>query len=202
MANVITLSRIPLLAVIVLLLYQPSGVGRIVAAPLILILILMDTFDGVLARARGETSLLGSILDIAADRTVEYVLWIVYAHLNLIPVLLPLLVVVRGTFVDAVRSVAPSRGLKPFDLLRSTVGRFLVGSPWLRTPFAVAKAVTFILLALTFGLQTLSHPLGEHLWVPSQVAAWFALGLCLLRGLPVLVEAPRTLGTASSSRES
>ncbi len=157
LANWITLSRIPLLGIIIALLYGASATAQLIAAPLILVLILMDTLDGVLARARGETSLLGSVLDIAADRAVEYALWMVFAHLRLIPVAIPLIVVIRGTFVDSVRSVAPARGLKPFELMRSKVGRFLVGSPWLRAPFGVAKAVAFILLALAHGLNTLGH---------------------------------------------
>ncbi|HEY88731.1 MAG TPA: CDP-alcohol phosphatidyltransferase family protein, partial [Thermoflexia bacterium] len=140
MANKITLSRIPLLAVILLLLYSPAVLAQGLAVPAILILILMDTLDGTLARARGEESLLGSVLDIAADRTVEYVLWVTFAHLGLIPLVIPVVVLVRGTFVDAIRSVAPARGLKPFELSQSPLGRLLVGSPWLRTPYGVNKA--------------------------------------------------------------
>lgn len=193
LANWITLSRIPLLGLIIVLLYLPSATAQLLAAPLILILILMDMLDGYLARSRGEASLLGSILDIAADRSVEYVFWVVFAHLRLIPVVIPLLVLVRGTFVDAIRSVAPARGLKPFDLLRSPLGRFLVGSPWVRTPFGVAKAIAFALLALTYGLSTAGHPWGEPLWLPAQITAWAAVALCLARGIPVLLEAPQVL---------
>lgn len=196
LANWITLSRIPLLGGIVALLYTDSATAQLATAPLILLLILMDTFDGVLARARGETSLLGSVLDIAADRAVEFALWVVFAHLRLISVLIPLIVVIRGTFVDSVRSVAPARGLKPFDLMRSKLGRFLVGSPWLRTPFGVAKATAFILLALAYGLSTLGHAWAGGVNLAAQIASWVAVAFCLARGLPVLIEAPRVLGNA------
>ncbi len=196
LANWITLSRIPLLGIIIALLYTHSAVAQLITAPLILLLILMDTFDGVLARARGETSLLGSVLDIAADRAVEYALWVTFAHLRLISVLIPLTVVIRGTFVDSVRSVAPARGLKPFDLMRSRLGRFLVGSPWLRTPFGVAKATAFILLALAQGLATLGHPAARSVSFAAQVASWVAVAFCLARGLPVLIESPHVLGNA------
>lgn len=196
LANWITLSRIPLLGIIIALLYGASATAQLIAAPLILVLILMDTLDGVLARARGETSLLGSVLDIAADRAVEYALWVVFAHLRLISVAIPLIVVIRGTFVDSVRSVAPARGLKPFELMRSKVGRFLVGSPWLRAPFGVAKAVAFILLALAHGLNTLGHVAAGGVALAAQIASWIAVAFCLARGLPVLIEAPRVLGGA------
>lgn len=193
-ANWITLSRIPLLGIIIALLYSESATAQLITAPLILLLILMDTLDGVLARARGEASLLGSVLDIAADRAVEYALWVTFAHLRLIPVLIPIVVVIRGTFVDSVRSVAPARGLKPFDLMGSKLGRFLVGSPWLRTPFGIAKATAFILLALAHGLSTLGHPQANGVGSAAQVASWVAVAFCLARGLPVLIESPRALG--------
>jgi len=192
-ANLITLSRIPVLALIIFLLYQPTATPRFIAAPLIILLIVMDSFDGVVARKRGETSLLGSVLDIAADRTVEFLLWVVFAHLRLISIIFPLIVLTRGTFVDAVRAVAPSKGLSPFEMMRSRVGRFLVKSPWLRTPFAIAKAVAFFFLELTHGLAAAGSPALATVNVIAQVCAWLALVICLLRGIPVLIEAPRAL---------
>ncbi len=196
LANIITLSRIPVLVLIILLLYQPAATPRLIAAPLIILLIVMDSLDGVIARKRGETSVLGSVLDIAADRAVEYVMWVVFAHLRLISVVFPLIVLLRGTFVDAVRAVAPSKGLSPFEMMRSSVGRFLVKSPWLRTPFAVVKAVTFFFLALTHGLSAVGSSALATVNVIAQVCAWLALLLCLLRGIPVLIEAPRALSEA------
>ncbi|MBN1936541.1 MAG: CDP-alcohol phosphatidyltransferase family protein [Anaerolineae bacterium] len=193
LANIITLSRIPLLVLIIFLLYQPGATPRFIAAPLIILLIVMDSFDGVIARKRGETSVLGSVLDIAADRAVEYLMWVVFADLDLIPIVFPLIVLVRGTFVDAVRAVAPSKGLSPFEMMRSRVGRFLVKSPWLRTPFAIVKAAAFFFLALTHGLAAAGSPAVVTINVVAQVCAWLALLLCLLRGVPVLVEAPRAL---------
>ena len=71
MANLITLIRIPLLALIGYLLYQPQAKLHIISAILILILILMDSLDGMVARKLKVSSVLGSVLDIAADRTVE-----------------------------------------------------------------------------------------------------------------------------------
>lgn len=193
LANRITLSRIPLLAVILFLLYFPALWAQQIAVPAILILIVMDTLDGTLARARGEDSLLGSVLDIASDRSVEYVLWLAFAHLGLISLIIPVVVLVRGTFVDAIRSVAPARGLKPFELLQSSLGQFLVGSTLLRASYGIIKAVAFILLAAVHALQTAGSSWGNTLYLPAQIAAWTAVAFCLLRGLPVLLEAPKTL---------
>ncbi len=192
-ANAITISRIPFLVLTVILLYQEQPAPRIVAAFFTVLLILLDSLDGYIARIRNETSLLGSVLDIAADRTVEFVLWVVYADLNLIPIVIPLVVLARGTFVDAVRAIAPAKGVAPFDLMRSKVSRFLVKSPLFRTSFAVAKALAFFFLALAHGLTASGHPWAGSVYSFAQVCAWLAFALCLLRGIPVLVEAPRIL---------
>ena len=82
LANTITILRFPLLAAVVTLLYQQSDSLRLAAVLLIAVLMFMDTLDGVVARRRHEESLMGSALDIAADRAVEIVLWVVFAHLR------------------------------------------------------------------------------------------------------------------------
>ena len=193
MANIITLIRIPLLVCIVFILYQPQASSQFIGAFLILLLILMDSLDGMVARKTQQTSLLGSVLDIAADRTVELVLWIVFADLELIPIYIPLIVVMRGVFVDAIRSVAPSKGLTPFELLHTRLGRFLVKSPWLRMPYGIAKAIAFFLLALYSGLVIMDSPIAVLTGILSQIAVWVAFSLCIIRGLPVLIESPRAL---------
>lgn len=192
-ANLITLSRLPLLAGVVLLLYQPRPALHYLAAGLVVLLILMDSLDGYVARRFKQSSILGSVLDIAADRTVELVLWVAFADLNLISVAIPMVVLARGAFVDALRAVAPSRGLAPFDLMRSRLGRFLVKSPWLRTPYGIVKATAFVALTLQHGLAAAGAASVSSATVVAQVATWMALGLCLVRGLPVLLEAPRAL---------
>lgn len=192
--NLITLARIPLLACIVGLLYQEQSLPRLVAAGLIVLLILLDTVDGLVARATAQTSILGSILDIAADRSVELVLWVAFADLDLVPIIFPLFVITRGVFVDALRAIAPARGLAPFDLVQSSLGRFLVKSPWLRTPYGIVKAVAFCLLALQHGLTDYPSQ-APRTWIGRIAvgATWLAVAMCLVRGLPVLIEGPRIL---------
>jgi len=142
-ANAITLFRIPVLVGIILLLYYGGTTARFVTVPLVIVLILMDTLDGIVARRRGESSLLGSTLDIAVDRAVEVVLWICFANLRLIPVAIPMIVVIRGALVDAFRSVGVQEGVKPFDMIRAKWARKLVASPALRMPYGVVKASPF-----------------------------------------------------------
>lgn len=204
MANVITLIRMPLLVGIVALLYHPNPWIRLILAPVIAILILMDGLDGLIARRRGQTSVLGSVLDIAADRTIEFVLWVVFADLDLIPVAVPVIVLMRGVFVDAIRSVAPAHGLAPFELMRSDLGRFLVKSPWLRTPYAVVKAAAFVLLAMQSAVSVVPpvlNPGGNGLNVAAQIATWLSVLFCIVRGVPVLIEGSAVLAEQDEEDE-
>lgn len=204
MANAVTLIRMPLLVAVVLLLHHPNPWVRLVLAPAIAVLIWMDSLDGFIARRRSETSVLGSVLDIAADRTVEFVLWVVFADLDLISLAVPVIVIMRGVFVDAIRSVAPAHGLAPFELMRSDLGRFLVKSPWLRTPYAVVKAAAFVLLTVQSAeslVPSVLNPGGSGLYVASQVATWLSVLFCIVRGVPVLIEGSRVLAEQDADDE-
>jgi len=195
-ANLITISRFPLLVLIVFLLYFGGAVGQFVDAPLIVALILMDSLDGIVARRRQEQTLIGSALDIAADRAVEIVLWVAYAHLKLISVVIPLTVVIRGALTDSIRNVALQHGQSAHSMMRSAWGRWLVASGTMRTGYGVAKAIAFTLLALALGLKTAGQAIWHPFWIAAAVCSWIALGLCILRGLPVIVEAPALFRSA------
>jgi CDP-diacylglycerol--glycerol-3-phosphate 3-phosphatidyltransferase len=197
MANWITLARLPLLIGIVLLLYVDVPQVQIATAPLVLILIFMDTLDGIVARRRHEVGMLGSKLDIAVDRIVELVLWIVYAHLTLISVAIPIIFVIRGGLVDTVRSFSLVWGETSFGMMRTRWGRWLVASSPMRFLYGVSKATAFTLLAVALGLRglwagTAREGAAEAVWVVAVVASWIATVICILRGAPVLLEA-RTL---------
>ncbi len=195
-ANLITTLRFPLLVVVVLLLYFGGAVARFVDAALIVLLILMDTLDGVVARRRGEQTLIGSALDVAADRAVEIVLWVTYSLLGLIPALIPLTVIIRGALTDSIRNVALQYGQSAHSMMRSSWGRWLVASPPMRTGYAVVKAVAFTLLAIVLGLRAAEFPIVRLVETAALVFSWLALGICLLRGVPVIVEAPALFRSA------
>jgi CDP-diacylglycerol--glycerol-3-phosphate 3-phosphatidyltransferase len=201
-ANLITIARFPLLIVVVLLLYGQDNSGRTTAVALTALLIFMDTLDGVVARRRNETTLLGSALDIATDRAVEIVLWVVYAHLGLISVIIPLVVIVRGTLTDSIRNVAVQHGISAHAMMRSRLGKWLVASSPMRTGYSLVKLTAFMTLAATLALQS-NGAVWEDVYQVGAVASWVAMALCILRGLPVLVEAPaffRSLEAKTSLR--
>jgi CDP-diacylglycerol--glycerol-3-phosphate 3-phosphatidyltransferase len=185
MANVITLIRLLLIFPLVAIIYWASPAWFWLAPPLLLLIISLDGLDGYVARKRLETSVFGSIFDIAADRVVEYVLWTVLGHVGLVPMWVALLFIVRGTLVDSIRYAAIAGGETAFGMMRSPIGRFLVAGGGL-------KAVTFAWLLSQAPLAYFE----PELWAATAgafalitgVLVYGSVALCLLRGVPVLVE--------------
>jgi CDP-diacylglycerol--glycerol-3-phosphate 3-phosphatidyltransferase len=196
LANWITLSRLPLLLINVLILYRGSPSIRLAGTLLLFVGLMLDTVDGVVARRTGQTSLFGSVLDIAADRAYELVLWVCFADLGFISIAVPLIVIARTTLTDAFRSIGVGQGIAPFAQHRTSLSRFLVGSAFTRIGYSVSKVVTFCGLALAQAFSGLSpdSTLGQS--APSllsffRITAWIAVVFCISRGLPVIISSLR-----------
>lgn len=193
LANIITIARFPLLFLYLIILYFGGQNLQFWNVPLILVIFNMDSLDGWVARRRGETSLLGSVLDIATDRTLEYVLWVIYAHLGLIPVIVPIIVLIRGTTVDAVRSVGMKSGKSAFEQIRSPLNKFLVGSRFMRATYGASKGAAASFLTLAYALLLSNGEWFELVYAIGLVFTWLSVFLCLIRGIPVLIEGLKSL---------
>ncbi len=198
-ANGVTLLRIALLFLLVALVYTGSIWARLGAAVLAAIVIIMDWLDGFLARKLNISTTFGSVLDITGDRIVENVLWIVLSDLNLIPVWIPIVVVSRGIMTDSVRNYALRYGKTAFGkttMMRTKLGKFLTGSPIMRTSYAVMKGVTFTLLIIVYVLnqfwRLIGHPeLSKYtpqIHSAGLILAVLTAAMCLIRGIPVIIE--------------
>ncbi|MEO7386576.1 MAG: CDP-alcohol phosphatidyltransferase family protein [Gammaproteobacteria bacterium] len=193
MANLITLSRLLLLIVVVIVAYQPPSLLQLYNVPLLILLFVTDGIDGYVARKRQESSQFGAMFDIAGDRIVELTMWIVLAHLGLVPVWVPLVFVVRGTIVDAIRaSQTLGRQASPFSLMESPLGKWLVAGRFMRALYAVTKATTFCWLLLLQPLPVAAPALwrayGAIGTTVGEALVLVSVALCLVRGLPVIVE--------------
>lgn len=192
MANFITSSRFVLLLVLIAVIYSGNPWLQLVNAPLMIFIIVTDALDGYVARKRGEETVFGATFDIAVDRIVETVMWVVLAHLGFVGVWVPLLFVIRGNLVDAIRSKGAASGTAAFDMMQSPIGRFLVAGRFVRAFYAVVKAVTFAWILLWQPAPELAPEFwnewaGPIQWV-SLVLVILAAGLCVARGLPVIIE--------------
>lgn len=192
MANLITLSRFLLLFVLVALAVQAPPAWQLVDAPLLVLIIALDGIDGYVARRRGEASAFGSIFDIVVDRVVENVLWIVLAYLSLVPLWVAIVFITRAVVVDSIRFRAVSQGETAFGMMRTRWGRFLVAGRFMRGFYGAVKLVTFGWLFLIQPWPAL-YPEFWSSYATVALAAgdiliFAAVVLCLVRGVPVVVE--------------
>ena len=67
-------------------------------------------------------------------------------------------------------------------------GRFLVASSFMRALYGLAKGVTFTSLWLTHALALKDPQYLTSLGPLNQVLVWLTVGLCVGRGLPVLLD--------------
>lgn len=192
MANLITLLRFLLLFLLVALAYWAPPPWQLINAPLLVLIIALDGVDGWVARRRGETSVFGSIFDIAVDRVVENVLWIVLSDLGLIPIWVAIVFIVRGAIVDAVRYAAISRGETSFGGLQSPLSRVLVAGRWMRGTYGAVKALTFGWVLALQPLPALAPDFwaawSESLHAVTAVLVLLSVAFCLVRGVPVVAE--------------
>ena len=185
-ANLITLARLPLLLILVGLLFVPNFAVRLFGLALLIVLFLMDWFDGYVARLRNEVTELGAVLDIAIDRAVENILWITFMYLGLVPLWVPIIFLIRSFIVDSIRGVALTQGKSGFGMMHSTLGRFLVASRFMRALYGLAKGVIFGLLYLTWALAARDPSILITLHPVNQYLIFFTTALCIIRGLPVI----------------
>lgn len=198
MANLVTLGRIVLLFVTVALLYVRDYRVVALAAMLTLAVILADALDGWVARRYGKPTVFGAVFDIAGDRVVENVYFIVFAHLGLLPVWMPLVIVVRSFGIDALRGMALQEGRTAFGertMMTSSWGKALASSRLSRGLYGVAKGAAFFLLAvvLAWRLYALGTPALSSFtpWLEGVALAltYFVVAFCVLRGLVVVYDA-------------
>lgn len=200
MANLITVGRVALLFGAIGMIYSRNYVLVVLAGIIIAIVFAGDGVDGWVARRRGSTSKLGAVLDIAGDRIVENALWVVFAHLQVIGVWIPLVVLSRSFTVDVMRSVALQHGKTAFGeetMARSKITHFLTASRFSRSYYGWSKALAFVFLTWMFAWQ-LPGADGRFLDVvyDHQVfrgVIWFlvysSVAVCVIRGVPVLYDA-------------
>jgi CDP-diacylglycerol---glycerol-3-phosphate 3-phosphatidyltransferase len=109
--NVITLSRIPLMFVIVALMYYTWPGAATLAFALFIGAAVGDWYDGYLARKRGLVSNFGKLMDAMADKIMVIGLVIALVDKHEIPVALALITLCREFLVTGMRMVAASKGV-------------------------------------------------------------------------------------------
>ena len=202
MANFVSIIRIFIALFSVFLLFEHTDKAYIGAVILAVIAFSFDGLDGYLARKFHEESKLGAVLDIMGDRIVEAAFWIVLAILGYLSpkiwvnAIFPIVCITRAFVVDSIRSVALSKGFTAFgsSTMQSTeIGKFICASRFMRIIYAVAKIAAFGILIIAHIPMVELLPISGDLSNLGIALAWFAIILCVVRGLPVILEAGKVL---------
>ena len=192
MANFISIFRIFVMFLAVYFIYAFEGSAIAYAWALILTIIAfsLDGLDGYVARKFHEESKFGALLDIMGDRIVENTYWVLFAVMGWISILFPLIALTRGFVTDTIRSAAMEKGLTPFGMQINPICKWITASIFMRISYAVAKVMAFVLI---IAAKIPSCPNGDLIWNIGYWAAVFAIVFCVIRALPVIIEAKRVL---------
>lgn len=112
--NIISLSRIPILFVIVALLYLPTRGAATIALVLFIIGAISDWLDGYLARKYNMVSNFGKMIDTLTDKIFVIGLFVALLARAFFPegsVFLILLIIGREFMITGLRLIAASKGL-------------------------------------------------------------------------------------------
>jgi len=139
------------------------------------------------------------VFDIAGDRIVENVLWVIFADLDLIPVWIPLMVLTRGFMVDGLRSLSYAEGMTAFgeqNMMRSPITQWLTAGRFMRGLFGWAKSAGFVFLTGLVAGNSMDtdgtaigsmYSVGAFRWL-GWALVWLAVDLTVIRALPVFID--------------
>jgi phosphatidylglycerophosphate synthase len=121
----------------------------------------------------------GARVDIAGDRAVEYILWVVFAYVHIVPLFVLIIIIVRHSLVDALMGAKGTSSKMKTGLARtiyaSNLGRAMINVP---------KVVAFSYLAFVYIY-------GWPLWIGYVLIAILVAAI-LLRGIAEAYEAMAT----------
>ncbi len=206
MANLLTILRMILAVLAIEFLFSGNPALCITSVILTLFVIVLDGLDGIVARALNEQSKFGSVFDILGDRVVENLYWIAFAVIGWVGVWVPMVVVARGILTDGLRSIALSQGYTAFGsstMMQNKFCHFLTASRFSRAIYGVAKTLVFLMLIIAY-CPNLEYydPMSLELFSKfsayqpilikiADVLVYVTVGMCIVRGLPVLFESKR-----------
>lgn len=111
LANLLTLSRIPLMFIIVGLLYMNWPGAATLAFLLFVVAGVTDWLDGLVARKQGLVSTFGILMDALTDKVLMLGLMIALVDLDKISIFLVLLILGREFMITGMRLVAATKGV-------------------------------------------------------------------------------------------
>ena len=110
--NVLTISRIVLLAPLLMMIYLPNDQLNLISVILFILIVLTDFFDGFFARRQNVTSEFGKMLDPIADKLLVVgvlIVLMIKGTIEDLSILPALLIIFREIFISGLREFAANR---------------------------------------------------------------------------------------------
>ena len=150
-ADILTLFRTGLVFLIVY--FVLIHFSAIITLFVILLMFGLDGLDGTVARyevhkLHKKPSKYGARLDVAGDRVTEYVFWILFVFVHIIPMFILLLIVIRHSFADAFMA---AKGTS--SKMKSKFAKIVYSSNIGRGGVNVVKIITFSYLSWLYITQ-------------------------------------------------
>lgn len=158
--TVLTLSRILLIPVFILSVYQYPVLGAIIFA----FASITDFLDGYFARHSGEVTKLGIILDPIADKFLIVSALIVLVDMERLPAWIAIIIIVREFLVTGLRAVALSRNI----LIPAEMGGKI------KTTMQMIAILCLIITGSIFNID---------IYGIGMILIWIALGLSIMSGV-------------------
>lgn len=149
------------------------------------VIIILDGLDGIIARKLNITSDFGAFFDIACDRATELIFLSLFATLKWMPFWVLIVFLVRGIIVDGIRGFASKEGKTAFgekSMMESKLGLFLTSSRFMRFLYGGVKLFAFAFMFIS------QMKVFFFLQEPEMFLIYFAAFLCVIRGIPVIIE--------------
>lgn len=109
--NIITLSRIPLMFVVVWLMYQQWLGAATLAFWLFIAAAIGDWLDGYIARKQNLISIFGKFMDALTDKIFVVGIMIAFVEMDTVPIYWVLIVLCREFLVSGMRMMAAAKGV-------------------------------------------------------------------------------------------
>ena len=167
--NVLTISRIVLLAPLLMMIYLPNDQLNLISVILFILIALTDFFDGFFARRQNITSEFGKMLDPIADKLLVVgvlIVLMIKGTIEDLSILPALLIIFREIFISGLREFAANRNSQA-SVDVSQVGK-------LKTAFQMLSLL-LILSSLVFKNLTILLNIGI-------IFLWISVVLALLSG--------------------
>lgn len=182
-ADLFTTTRIFAVAIFgIIVAYEPEIFSLIPGIVIIIAIFLTDTIDGLIARALKEDDKFGGFYDIVGDRVAELGLLVPFVYLNIASPIILMYFIVKDFIVDYKRLKGTIiTGDSPFKQIKNPLGKFLIGSPLLRTPYSAAKIVMFCLFYASIFKEW------NELETATTISVIIVITLSILRSAPPLL---------------